>query len=206
MTIPDVDRLAFLGVSATGPDPFRHQLFEVALLLGTTLDPDLEDEEPSDEWESVDWEDKHFWLSVDLSSADASTLRSRTYHERHPLGHDDRRPQKDRENEVSSPDGAARAIARLTAGRFLVAADPAAPELFLRGLLMTNEECPLWSGLIDVDALAAGTLAAKNMLHALPWLTTDVLAMDLGVKGEYLSEAQDDAQLARAVYEAVLGE
>jgi hypothetical protein len=208
MTLQLTKQLVFVGISTTGPDVFRHGIFEVALSIPEVPEYDEDElaEAAGETLPEIEWEQRHFWLAVDLTTADAETLRSTKYHERHPHGYgSDHRLTHDRENEISGIEGAASTIARLTAGRRLVAIDVASVELFLRGLLVSNAQCPLWSGLIDIDSLALGAEAAKGRPDH-PIMDTVLLARCLDVKVGNLGYADDRVALARDIYAAVVGE
>ena len=206
--VPELPSVCFVAIATTGPDPFRHQLYEAAVIT-PSLD-EIEGEDGGTELELA-WNEWHAWLSVNLSSADADTLRTTRYHERHPLGFaaQEAKITHERNKEVTDPGAFASKLARLTTGRNMVALGDF-EELFVRGLLMTNEQCPLYGRTIDVNPLAAGYLAAKGERvepYNWGWLS-DGLASRLGVKlGAigYDATPLGSAKLAKAIWEVVTG-
>lgn len=211
MTTPEVPSVCFVGLSSTGPDPFRHQVFEVALIYPELFEIeaqwDGEGEAPEVEF-GVEWNEQHWWISTDLATADAQTLRMRCYHQRHPLGfdnHDQLTVEKNKR--VTDPEQFAAKFARLTASKHLVGR---VDELFIRGALMPNGQIPMYYSPVDIAALAAGALYGKGEASALltdGWMFDSVgsrLGIKLGTVG-YEYTAMGEAKLSKAIWEAVTG-
>jgi hypothetical protein len=206
MTTPqELEKLAFLGLSATGPEPFRHGVFEVALVVPWL---DFEEVGPDDdEIETVDWHERHWWLAVDLGGADPEYLRRHTYHERHPLGHADAdRLTHDKSGKVTDPGAFATTFARLSRDRYLVC--NAQAEFYVRALLLAQNECPMWRGVVDVASLGVGFLAGAGKVTGevswLPDVVARVMGVNMGTAEIVGGTATGDARLARAVYETAL--
>jgi hypothetical protein len=178
-------KLAFVDTETTGLHPDYHQIWEVALLLedqGTTTE--------------------HVWqLPVDLGRADPMALGIGRFHERRTVA-----------EALSAPSTFAREFSHLTAGAHLVGAVISFDEERLRRLLRREHQCPMWHyHLIDVEALAAGWIAATNGTHGtlagrLPW-KSDYLSQVVGVNPDDFDRhsALGDARWARAIYQAVMG-
>lgn len=195
-----VTRLAFVDIETTGLDPDRHEPWEVALIL--------RDDERADE--------EHVWqLDVDLTAAEPGALRTSRYYERwdssafhawtpgveHPVSE----------------------IARLTAGAYLVGANPAFDATFLDRLIRRRCGVPAWHyRLIDVEALAMGF--AHGLEHGLEegiatptvvdpdadlatasprGLSTVAEALGVHVDQAAKHTALGDARVARDIYDVI---
>lgn len=214
--------IAFCDTETTGLDAFRHQVYEVGLITPRLEEVYAEDEEGgADEDEPIgyelEWDEHTWWLSVDLGNADPVALRVGDYHGRHPRGHGSyhRGLSYDRDKEVTDPEVFASAFARLTNGLSLAGMVPSFDELFLRGLLMANGQCPMYHYQpIDVETLAAGYLHLQQNGDnhdypelALPW-DSEALSLAVGVDPAKFERhtALGDARWAKAVWEAVTGQ
>lgn len=184
--------LAFVDTETTGLNPDVNEVWEVGLILRA---------EDGTETEYV-WR-----LPVDLGRADAVALTIGRYYER---------PPSVESGGLLPANEVARKFARLTHGAHLVGAVPSFDDAFLKRLLRANGACPGWHyHLIDVEALAAGWLAAGGDPMELPstadkcrppWDSTE-LSLAVGVNPADFDRhtALGDARWARAIYDAVMG-
>ena len=167
--------LAFCDTETTGLDPERNEVWEVGLILR-----DSEGVEVERLWQ----------LPVDLGRADSVALKVGKFYERRwDYG------------ELTRPVDFADEFAELTHGSHLVGAVPSFDDGFLKPLLRANRACPGWHyHLVDVEALAAGRLAAEP-----PWNSNE-LSQLVGVDPEDFDRhtALGDARWARAIYDAVM--
>lgn len=207
MTAP----LAFVDLETTGLDPDRHEIWEIGLIL--RLDgADME----------YAWQ-----LPVDLSRADPMGLRvGRFYERRRKIGgmapvaslHRVKYPT-DEQFAKAGPlpvSDTAETIANLLDGCHLVGAVPSFDAAFLGPWLRSHGQAATWHyHLVDVEALAAGWLAAGHDLAfgppvrdkcQPPWNSNELSAA-VGVDPEQFDRhtALGDARWARAIYDAVMG-
>lgn len=186
MTAP----VCFVDCETTGLDPDRHEIWEVGLIdaLG----------------------DEHHWfLPVDESRADLIALNIGGYFDRHPdhVGDWTKMTPPEEVQEVC------RSIQRITRGQHLAGAVVSFDADRLHRLLMANRVIPAWHyHLIDVEALAAGCIAGRPGApdegpYEPPWNSTELSRL-LGVNPDQFDRhtALGDAQWARAIYQAVMGE
>lgn len=188
--------LAFVDTETTGLDPRHHEVWEVALIL---RDP-----------EGVEVE-RVWQLPVDLGRADPVALSIGRFYERAAQAN----PGVD-EMEMASPWIFAREFAQLTHGAHIVGAVPSFDDGFLKRLLRSFKQCPGWHyHLVDVEALAAGYLAALALeidcdpeprlaIATPPWNSSE-LSRHVGVDPDLYPKhtALGDAQWAKAIYDAV---
>lgn len=194
----------------------RHEIWEVAAIF-----PDSDTPE-------------HRWfLPVNLGVADPFALDIGGFHKRHPDGHQYRRQSVHPgsvEHGLTDRRKFSRMFAELTHGLHMVGAVPSFDDYRLAKLLRENGEIPSWHyHVVDVEALAAGHLATRNM-YAIegggeamsvesedegvwvevspkpPW-DSFLLSRAVGVDPNRFDRhtALDDARWAKAVYEAVMG-
>ena len=185
-------KLAFCDTETTGLDPDLHEIYEVGLIVR---------EENGEEHEH------HWWLPVDLGMADARALAVGRFHERYP-GPKELIRRFEFGDEFSA----------LTRGAHLVGAVISFDEERLRRLLRSNGACPEWHyHLVDVEALAAGSLAGMNSelgdllasspdMFTPPW-DSEALSRAVGVDPDQFDRhtALGDARWAMAIYDAVMG-
>lgn len=183
----------------------RH-LWEIALIVPDYHGP------------GQDLEEEWFLADVPLGEADAVALQVGRFHDRYPgvdgAGH----PPKylyDRRH-------IARLVEKYTRGRHLVGAVPSFDEQRLWDFLRAHGQCPGWHyHLVDVEALAAGYIAAHN--RAVEWADgrsgdlipvdprppwdSNQLSLAVGVDpGDFERHtALGDAKWAKAIYDAVTG-
>lgn len=192
MTVPDNpgsrDGVCFVDTETTGLDPDRHQIWEVGLIL------------PNDD-------EYHWYLPVDLGTADPFALDIGRFHERHPHGY--RSPT---EGGLTDLDQFSEEFASLTYKLHMAGAVISFDDLRLAKLLRAHGQQPGWHyHVIDVEALAAGYLAAGYSdagpgPHRPPW-NSDELSQCLGVHPDQFERhtALGDSRWARAIYHKVLG-
>jgi len=181
--------LAFVDCETTGLDPDRHEVWEVGLILR--------------QGDGVFTETEYVWqLPVDLGRADPMALTVGRYYER---GEPPDSFQPDEKLRIVGR------LAELTHGAHLVGAVPSFDDAFLKRLLRANGACPGWHyHLVDVEALAAGRLAANGTVAhdkcQPPWSSNE-LSLAVGVDPEQFERhtALGDARWARAIYDAVMG-
>ncbi|HET9974278.1 MAG TPA: hypothetical protein VFQ68_39005 [Streptosporangiaceae bacterium] len=201
--------ICFIDTETTGLDPDRHAIWEVALIT-----PDG---------------DEHVWqFPVDEMSADPFALNIGRYWDRH-WGTDNEVPvvsaiydaHNAKSRRKNFPDEGravrpgtswARRFRDLTAGCHLAGAVISFDEERLRRLLHSLGVLHRWHyHLVDVEALAAGYLAAGSRHPAQsltpPW-KSDALSAALGVeiREEDRHTALGDARWAKAIYGAVMGQ
>lgn len=189
--------VVFVDTETTGLDPERHQIWELAIIMG--------------EGDEYAWQ-----LPVDLSRADPNGLRvGRFYERRAKIGktsnvatlHRVQWPRpgtiEPKWDAVGLPVAATAAtVARLLDGNHVVGAVPSFDAAFLGPWLRAHGHAATWHyHLVDVEALAAGQLQAEP-----PWNSQD-LSRGVGVdpKGFDRHTALGDARWAKAIYEAVIG-
>lgn len=217
-------KLAFVDCETIGLDCDRHGIWEVALVLREDGKEDV----------ARVWQ-----LPVDLGEADAMALKIGRWYERRwpwPVYESTQNTLSDdmrRINDAVAGDAQyvvpfhrmddwAALFAELTDGAHLVGAVISFDEERLRRLLRKHHACPTWAyHLVDVEALAAGWLAANERdplpgkgpdesgtpgKWAPPWRSDDLSAA-VGVDPEQFDRhtALGDAYWARAIYEAVMG-
>lgn len=176
-------KLAFVDTECTGLDPDRHHIWEVGLILrnGAT-------------------ETEHHWfLPVDLGTADAEALAVGRYYERHPMAQEHWPIST---FEVADPAAFAQEFEQLTRNAYLVGAVVSFDEQRLAKLLRAHGACPGWNyHLVDVRALAAGAVGAPP-----PWNHEDILRKLRvpPVPTEDRHTALGDARMAMHIYDAVM--
>lgn len=176
--------VCFVDTETTGLDPDRHEIWEVGLIADIGGD-------------KVGWMEHVWYLPVDLGRADSVALKIGGFHDRHPFGDQNH----DRDIYVTELDEFATEFAALTRGTHLVGAVISFDEERLRKLLRANGCCPEWHyHLVDVEALAAGSIAAMP-----PWNSTN-LSSAVGVDpGQFdRHTALGDARWAKAIYDKVM--
>jgi DNA polymerase III epsilon subunit-like protein len=184
--------VVFVDTETTGLDPDRHEIWEVGLI-------------------EADGTEHHWFLPVDLGSADPVALKIGRFHDRHPHGYHAPHDEVDDEPHVTNRRTFAYDFARLTAGCHLVGAVVSFDEERLRKLLRANGACPDWHyHLVDVESLAAGWLARNFTRDAIspepPWNSRDMTtALGVTVDESEKHTALGDARWAAAIYEAVMG-
>lgn len=194
--------VCFVDTETTGLDPERHEIWEVGLIL-------------------PDGQERLWQLPVDLSRADPIALNIGRFHDRRAdmamkTGH----ANGDTTYYVGT-ETFARDFVRLTRGLHLVGAVVSFDAERLARLLRVNGQCPMWHyHLIDVEALAAGWLAAQSgpvpiliaganvgLVSGRPPWRSEELSRAVGVNPDDFDRhtALGDARWAKAIYEAVMG-
>ena len=183
------DQIVFVDTETTGLDPDRHEIWEVACIYRGTVFT-------SRDTESEEWIEKVWRLPVDLGRADPVALRLTGFHERTGFMS---QPSPTKPNDFAAD------FAKITRGKHLAGAVVSFDEERLRKLLRANGACPEWHyHLIDVEALAVGSLAAAGKPPPLPWDSED-LSRNLGIEPDaHRHEALADARWAKRLYEAVM--
>jgi DNA polymerase III epsilon subunit-like protein len=169
--------VVFVDTETTGLDPERHEVWEVAIIA---------------EREVLDARIK----PKALREADPGALRITRFYERvAEVGAGAFFAQRSR-TEI------ARDIAELTANKHLVGAVPSFDARFLEAFLRSEGFTPAWHyHLVDVETLAAGRFGLKP-----PW-DSDAVSAALGIEPPANQHvAMADAEWARALYTAVLGD
>jgi DNA polymerase III epsilon subunit-like protein len=172
--------VVFLDTETTGLDPDRHEIWELAFILGI-----------GQEYE--------FRFRPDLAVADPMALRIGRFYERSPRSSDPF--TKDERGYWSDPRQAASTVAQRLDGQHLVGAAPSFDAAFLGPWLRRHGQAATWHyHLVDVEALAAGKLGWGP-----PW-NSDELSKAIGVDPSLFDRhtALGDARWAKAVYEAVV--
>lgn len=143
--------------------------------------------------------EEHFFLSIDLSTADPFGLSVGRFYDRHPLGRRISHPVGVKTQQVRPITSAAPLIARMTHGAHIVGAVPSFDAEVLDRLLREQGLIPAWDfHLVDVETLTAGYL--RRHMSGLR-----ACADALGVPVEREHEALADARTALAIYDAVMG-
>lgn len=192
------DNVCFVDTETTGLDPVLHEIWEVGLIT-----PDGQEHE---------WQ-----LPVDLALADPMALSIGRFHERRK-GPPGLPPPEPYRKQVEKWDFA-QEFADLTRGMHLAGAVVSFDAERLWKLLRAKGQCPMWHyHLIDVEALAAGWLAATGSTRVTiagesvglvdgrpPWRSED-LSRAVGVDPDDFARhtALGDAAWAKAIYEAVM--
>ncbi|WBQ03001.1 hypothetical protein [Kribbella sp. CA-293567] len=194
--------LCFIDTETTGVHPGR-KVWEIAMIRRNPGQPDRE---------------RTFYVDVDLTDADPFGLAVGRFYERHPLG----RWMASAGGTINRPAGrdmgshlslraAAEEVALYTHGTHLVGAVPNFDAETLAPLLRDHQLTPSWHyHLVDVEALAAGYLAARQPAStspAPPW-NSDELTVAIGVEPASDTErhtAMGDAQWAKRTYDAIIG-
>lgn len=210
----DTKPIVFLDTETTGLGPDR-QIWEVAAIRYETVDDVLDGEPPSHEL--------HHFLTVDVTTADAYSLKVGDFYGRHPDGLAITDP------EPAQPEGAhgylrwplpphgrrttdgtaAKTIARITHGATIAGINPSFDTEKLAELLHDNGYAPTWDyHLLDVRNLAIGYLShIRHMLGTdaaeLLDLKTDELAQCCRVTATDRHTAMGDAAFTRDWYTAI---
>lgn len=194
--------IAVVDSETTGLDPFRHEMWELAIITADH-DPDLG---------IVNEKEFAVHLPVDLSKADPTGLRVGRFYERYNPQH------------IADPGVAARAVAKMLDGRTLIGAVPNFDEKFLERWLRRFDQCGVWHyHLVCVENLAAGWLMGraagvelagestdgfKDDRHvAMPPWNSNELSRAIGVEPDDFDRhtALGDVEWALAIYKAVNG-
>lgn len=200
MTAP----LAFVDTETTGLDPRQHEVWEVALILR-----DSECVETERVWQ----------IAVDLGRADPVALSIGRFYERSLQANPGLEVAEGGRAAVTPAHAFAKEFAELTHGAHLVGAVPSFDDAFLKRLLRIFHQCPGWHyHLVDVEALAAGAIAAEAFetrtgdafveqlaVATPPWNSSD-LSRAVGVDPDMFPKhtALGDARWAKAIFDAVL--
>jgi DNA polymerase III epsilon subunit-like protein len=177
------DHVAFVDIETLGLDPYRHAVWEVAIIV----------------------DDDEILFQIHLSDEEIATGD--------PVGMDICQFHHRYEATAAYPSWTAAAIIEeALSGRHIVGAVPSFDEQRL-ALLCDRafrgghppERRPWHYHLIDVEAMAVGALAARGEIVDLPWRSHD-LSTRLGVTTPVEDEhtALGDARWARAIYETIM--
>ena len=148
----------------------------------------------------------------DQSKADPYALRLGGFYERHPQGIALTTKVTPGHLEVQPTSFAARIVARLTHGAYLVGVNPAYDVDVLGRLMRANGVLPTWDyHLVDLYALCIGWLNARGADAGMdpftpPWPKSDVLADLCGVTAATTEDrhtAMGDARWAMRWYDAI---
>jgi hypothetical protein len=151
---------------------------------------------------------EHFYLSIDLSTADPFGLRIGGFYDRHPMGRRLSGATGPKGSQVRPITSAAPLIARMTHEAHIVGAVPNFDTEILERLLRENGLTPAWHyHLIDIENLAVGYLNGRGAgaMHP-PW-SSDAITAALGlppVDEKERHTALGDARWAMHVYDTVL--
>lgn len=195
MTVP----LCFLDTETDGVHQGRKP-WEIAMIR----------REP-DGTERTSW----FFVDINLRTADPFGLKVGRFYDRHPVGiwlstpvEVGEKCPNFRTDGVTDTWQAAQTVARMTHGAHIVGAVPNFDTEILATLLREHGLTPSWHyHLIDVENLAVGWLAAKDMQCNLPWKSDELMAA-IGVEPATEDErhtALGDARWAMRAYDAVMG-
>jgi DNA polymerase III alpha subunit (gram-positive type) len=188
-----VTTYAFLDLETTGLDPDRHELWEIGIVYrdDTSGDPDTE----------------YCWqIARDLATAEPGALRVSRYYERNIaslltpgraacLTH----LEKDKCGCEWDAADVASAVAHLTDGTTIVAANVTFDAAFLDRFLRANRYAPAWDyHLVEVESYAAGALGLTP-----PWKLNGLMAA-LGVPQDPdgAHTALGDARSVRDLFDA----
>lgn len=180
--------ICFLDLETGGLDPDYHEIWEVAIIR---RDPDGTETE---------WVEQ---LNIDATKADPEALAvGRFWDRRHPAFR------------MWSHEEVAAQVRTLTKDAVIVGQNPGFDVAFLRRFLMLlpGEDPPWHYRPLCVTTLAAGYIAGKLdrvrdfAVLDLPWSSRDIAeAVDIDVSAFAKHTALGDAQLARAIYDRVMG-
>lgn len=183
----------FLDLETTGLDPDRHDLWEIGIVYR--------------DWASDEADTEYCWqISRDLTNADPGALRVSRYYQRIQISH--RTPGRVRCLTHPKPGrvgidwdvvDVAEAVADLTAGATIVAANVTFDVGFLERFLRTNGYAPAWDyHLIEVESYAAGALGVTP-----PWKLNGLLAaLDVPQDPDGVHTALGDARAVRDLWDA----
>ena len=150
---------------------------------------------------------EHFYLSIDLSTADPNGLRIGGFYDRHPMGRRLSGATGPKGNQVRPITSAAPLIARMTHGTHIVGAVPNFDTEILERLLRDNGLTPAWHyHLVDVENLAVGYLTGQGQQLQPPW-SSDAITSALGlppVDERERHTALGDARWAMRIYDRVM--
>lgn len=186
--------LAFTDLETTGLDPARHDIWEAAVILAQHV-------EDGDRRELIVEAEWCMQIApANFRTADARGLQVGGFHERYDEGR------------AMTPQVAAQVLYRKLQGRVMVGAVPSFDAGFLARLFDSNNLPVCWHyQLVDVEALAAGFLAATAGPHyarlaQLPWKSTELTAaVGVTVTDGQRHTALGDATWAMDTYQAVYG-
>ena len=178
-------QIAVIDCETTGLDPTRHEVWEVCAAL---WDPEATRPESETHPQTPGWR-YHVWqLPVNLGRADPVALRIGQFHER----------RYDRFSQRYAYDSSllswfAEDFANLTRDKHMMGAVPTFDEAFLNKLLAEHGQCwEMHYHLIDIEAMAVGYQAAKQLATPLPWKSDELSAM-IGVNAEAFEEGKHTA-------------
>lgn len=190
-------RTAWCDVETTGTDPFRHHLWEVALVVRDDGEVDRD----------------YCWqVRPDLTTADPMALKVGGYYRRNlairqGFGYVVAQPGT---TDTSGPDEAWRTVsaaevaievAHLLDGAVLAAANVAFDAAFVAKFLRANGQAPTWDyHLLEMESYAAGALGV-----APPWKLDRLLAeFGLTLSAEQRHTALGDARAVRDLFDAAM--
>ena len=184
--------LAFIDTETTGLSPTAHEVWEFAAVLAN------HDGDTLTVTDTI-----HLDITVSLRTSEPGALRIGGYYARR----DGSRLPGAR---LCSPEMAAPEIARATADRHIVAANPAFDVAFLEQLLRRHDQGPAWSyHLIDVSPLVAGYLAARGCddnVNVAPYRSRELAtALGVDVSDDDRHTALGDARWVLRQYATVYG-
>lgn len=163
--------VVFVDLETTGLDPDIHEAYEVAL---------------------VDYvgNEYHWWLPINLGTADARALSIGKFYDRYPWTSD----------LITPSERFAKEFSELTRGTYLAGAVVSFDEGFLRKILRDNGACPGWNHrLICVETLAAGVL--KHLPNGLGVIAEELL---IPIDPNERHTAMGDAKACRDIFNLIM--
>jgi hypothetical protein len=189
MTI-DYDKLAFLDTETTGLDPTRHEVWEIAYILGE--------------------HEKRFVMQPDLRNADPRALEISHYYDVEAQVQEGQKDPDTAQVIWEAPQTVAWHISRDLRGRHIVGNVPSFDDAFLKAFLHRMGQPVTWRyHLIDIEPMIVGYLMGTQSMDTvrLPWGSDD-LSLILGVEppsDEERHTALGDARWVKRQYEAIMG-